>query len=64
MLSGFIIICLAATSYTSAFTNIIKHIISSFNVYANEAKDVILVKCKKFLTYNSINLKTHAVSCF
>jgi hypothetical protein len=43
MSPGFIIICLAATLYASASTNIIKHIILSFNIYANKAKDVALM---------------------
>jgi hypothetical protein len=40
--SDFIIICLAATLYASAYTDIIEHILS-FNAYANEVRDAALM---------------------
>ncbi len=64
MSSGFIIICLAATSYASASTDVIEHIISSFDAYANEVRDAALVRCKKFSMCNQINSEAHAASCF
>jgi hypothetical protein len=64
MSSGFIIICLAATLYASAFTDVIKHIISSFDAYTNEVRDITLMQCKKFSIYKQINSKAYMISCF
>src|SRR3989338_6914133 len=50
MLRGSIIICLAATSYVSASTEVIEHIISSFDEYSKLVIEDALERCMKFST--------------